>query len=147
MDKFDIDASVQAVQGLDRISEIIALHNEIWKYSTGIIDLLKNSSGCYVLIDNAGKLIGYAFIEEDRKRGFTELQDIAVSSSHQNQGGGRLLMQAVMNSCPRIKLIARLDDKPLIRFYIGLGFKEESIIENYYDVGEDGIRMSWSEEK
>jgi len=56
-------------------------------------------------------------------------------------------MQAVMNSCPRIKLIARLDDKPLIRFYIGLGFKEESIIENYYDVGEDGIRMSWSEEK
>jgi len=80
MDKFDIDASVQAVQGLDRISEIIALHNEIWKYSTGIIDLLKNSSGCYVLIDNAGKLIGYAFIEEDRKRGFTELQDIAVSS-------------------------------------------------------------------
>jgi ribosomal protein S18 acetylase RimI-like enzyme len=147
MDKSVMDASVHAIQGLDRISEIIALHNEIWKNSAGIIDLLKNSSGCFVLIDNAGKLIGYAFIEEDRKRGFTELQDIAVSPSHQNQGGGRLLMQAVMSSCSRIKLIARLDDKPLIRFYTGLGFNKESIIENYYNVGEDGLRMSWSREK
>jgi ribosomal protein S18 acetylase RimI-like enzyme len=143
MDKSDLEASVHTVQGLGRISEIIALHNEIWKHSTGIIDLLKNSSRCFVLIDNAEKLIGYAFIEEDRKRGFTELQDIAVSSSHQNRGGGRLLMQAVMNSCPRIKLIAKYDDKPLLRFYTGLGFKEDSIIENYYNVGEDGMRMSW----
>lgn len=144
MDKKTVDASVQTLQGLERIGEIIELHNKTWKNSPGIIDLLKNSSRCFVLIDSSGKLIGYAFAEDDRDRGYTELQDIAVSSSCQNSGGGALLMQAVMNCSSRVKLIARLNNQPLIRFYTRLGFKQETVIENYYNIGEDGVRMSWS---
>jgi len=145
-DDYGKDCFVQTFRGLERIREIIGLHNEIWNYSTGIIDLLRNSNRCYILIDNDGMLIGYAFVEEDTKRGFAELQDIAVSKAHQNKGGGRLLMRSIMDNYPQIKLIARLENKRLIRFYTSLGFAEESVIENYYNVGEDGMRMSWMRE-
>ena len=140
----DMNLRIKPLSSLKAINEIVALHNEVWRNSTGIIDLLKNSSDCFVLFDEKDHVIGYAFVEEDRKRGFIELQDIAVSPKHQGQGGGKILMQSVMRKYGHIKLIVRASNDRLIAFYKKLGFELESTIENYYDINEDGARMSWT---
>ncbi len=134
---------VEHLLSLKIINAIVSLHNEVWNNSTGIIDLLKNSSDCLVLFDENDHVIGYAFVEEDKKRGFIELQDLAVSPKNQGQGGGKLLMQSIMEKYSRIKLIVRESNTRLIAFYKNLGFELESVIENYYDINEDGARMAW----
>lgn len=134
---------VQILPSLRIINEIVALHNKVWENSTGIIDLLKNGSECFVLYDDNDRVIGYAFVEEDKKRGFFELQDIAVSPEHRRQGGGKRLLQSIMDRYDRIKLIVRAQNEELIAYYRNLGFEIETLIENYYEINEDGVRMSW----
>ncbi len=138
-----MEIKVFSVRELPLISEIVNLHNIVWGSSTGIIDLLKSSSRCFY-VKHKGILAGYAFVEEDQARGFAELQDLAVTPDFRGKGIGRALMKAVMNHYPRIKLIARAKNKRLIRLYRNLGFTEEYRIENYYEIGQDGLRMSWS---
>jgi ribosomal protein S18 acetylase RimI-like enzyme len=134
---------VKKLSSLKIINEIVALHNEVWNNSTGIIDLLKNASDCFVLYGKGDHVIGYAFMAEDRKRGFVELHDLAVSQKHRGLGGGKLLLQAIMNKYRRIKLIVRESNTRLVDFYRSQGFELESVFENYYDVNKDGARMSW----
>lgn len=143
MYSYDMETKVSSVRGLGLIGEIVNLHNTVWKSSTGIIDLLKNSSHCFYVRQEA-LLAGYAFIEEDRARGFAELQDLAVAPDFRGKGIGKSLIKTAMKHYPRIKLIARAENKPLIRLYKELGFTEEYRIENYYGIGQDGLRMSWS---
>lgn len=135
--------NVRSVEGLSLVSEIIELHNIIWDNSVGIIELLKNSSRCLYVRKKEG-LAGYAFLEEDRSRGFVELQDVAVDPRYRGQGIGKALIKEAMRLYPCIKLIARVSTEPLIRLYRELGFVEEYTIENYYSIGCDGLRMSWS---
>jgi ribosomal protein S18 acetylase RimI-like enzyme len=52
-----------------------------------------------------------------------------------------------MTAYPRVKLVVRAQNAPLVAFYEKLGFVAEGIIENYYDVGEDGLRMTWSRDR
>ena len=141
--RFAMEIKVLSVRGLTLISEIVNLHNKVWENSTGIIDLLKNSSRCFYVRQNK-VLVGYAFVEEDRARGFAELQDLAVSRGFRGKGIGKSLVKAAMNHYACIKLIARADNKPLVRLYKDFGFTVEYRIENYYEIGRDGLRMSWS---
>jgi ribosomal protein S18 acetylase RimI-like enzyme len=143
MRRYDLSREVFSVKELTLIGEIVTLHNIVWGSSTGIIDLLKSSSRCFY-VKHEGMLAGYAFVEEDRERGFAELQDLAVTPELRGKGIGKALMKAAMNRYPRIKLIARAKNKRLIRLYKNLGFTEEFLIENYYEIGQDGLRMSWS---
>jgi len=122
---------------------MVALHNQTWNNSPGIIDLMASSTDCFLLFDDDDNVIGYAFIEEDPERGFIELQDIAVSPDYRQKGGGKTIMKAIMEKYPFIKLIARIKNKPLIEFYRSLDFQEEGKIENYYEIGQDGLRMFW----
>ena len=135
---------VDTLSSLKTVSEVIALHDEVWDHSTGIIGLLKSSTRCFVVLDDEEKVAGYAFVEEDRARGFAELQDIAVSPRTRKQGYGQMLMAAVTEAYPRVKLVARAQETELIAFYEKLGFRTEFAIENYYDIGVDGLRMSLS---
>ena len=137
-------ARVADLPALKTVREVIALHDEVWNRSPGIHDLLLNSTRCFVVRDNKETVSGYAFVEEDRSRGFVELQDIVVSPRSRGQGYGALLMDAVMTAYPRVKLVVRAQNAPLVAFYEKLGFVAEGVIENYYDVGEDGLRMTWS---
>ena len=143
---FEMKAVVKTVKELELISDIIFLHNEIWNHSTGIIDLLKNSTQCFVLFGEKRNVIGYAFIAEDRQRGFVEIQDIVVAPDCRQQGGGKLLINAIMDVYEEIKLIAQVQNEPLMKFYMNLGFQQDYLIENYYEIGQDGVRMSWKRE-
>lgn len=140
-------SQIETFSALKEIKEILKLHDEAWNHSPGILDLLKNSSECFILFTEDTKIAGYVFVEEDKARGFVELQDIVISSNHRKMGYGKLLMKKIMEKYPSIKLIARAQNVALISFYRDLGFKEDFLIENYYEIGEDGLRMSWRAEK
>jgi ribosomal protein S18 acetylase RimI-like enzyme len=144
---YEMPAQIKTISALKELREIIKIHDQAWNSSPGIIDLLKNSTECYILIENNSTIVGYAFVEEDKIRGFVELQDIVISDPYRKHGYGKLLMRKIMESFPYIKLIARAQNSALISFYKGLGFNEEFLIENYYNVGEDGLRMYWRSEK
>ena len=130
-----------ALDDLGLVSQVVALHDRVWNRSPGILDLLRTSTACHLLLDDRGRVRAYAFVEEDRERGFFELNDIAVDPRLRGRGHGARLLAGVLDACGRVKLVSRAGDAALVRFYRGLGFIEECIIENYYDVGVDGLRM------
>jgi ribosomal protein S18 acetylase RimI-like enzyme len=134
---------VKRLSNIKQVRELVTLHNQMWNSSPGIIDLLKNASDCFLLLNQENRVIGYAFVEEDPQRGFVELQDIVVSTAYQHQGGGEALMKAIMAKYPFIKLIARALNESLVNFYRNLDFQVEYLIENYYEISQDGLRMSW----
>lgn len=135
--------AVGTMRELDVISKVIAVHDTAWPNSTGIVDLLRCSTDCFVITDGDDEVVGYAFTERDELRGHSELQDIAVSLRHRGQGLGKRLLRAVLKSNRRVKLVANADDPAVIGFYERMGFAREAVIENYYAVGHDGLRMSW----
>jgi hypothetical protein len=47
---------VDTLSSLKTVSEVIALHDEVWDHSTGIIGLLKSSTRCFVVLDDEEKL-------------------------------------------------------------------------------------------
>lgn len=135
---------VKQVQCMSVIRDIIAVHDQTWGRSLGILDLLSNSTSCLVITDEEKKVQGYCFVEEDEARGFFELQDIAVSPLSRSRGLGRKLMQAAMDSCSKIKIMTRANRPESVAFFERLGFVREQHVENYYDVGDDALRMCWT---
>lgn len=132
------------VSSLKAIAEVIALHDAAWNHSTGIIELLRCSTDCYIAQDQDGEIVAYAFVEFDAQRGHVELQDVVVSPRHRRRALGQGLLRVIMDAYPRIKLIAHANDTAVLGFYEKLGFTRESVVENYYSVGDDGLRMSWA---
>jgi ribosomal protein S18 acetylase RimI-like enzyme len=141
-----MDFVIQSIQSLKDVSQLIHLHNKVWNNSTGIIDLLENATFCYLLMDKkAGKLAGYLFLEEDKEKSFGEINDIVVDPKYRNQGCGKMLLKEAMKQYKRIKLNVDATKKDVINFYLGSGFEQESMLENYYSIDRDGMRMVWSE--
>lgn len=134
--------TVRELQGMADVRGVVRLYREVWKNSFGIVDLLAGASTGLVLEDEAGAVAGYAFVEEDARRGFGEVVDVAVSSRHRGRGHGRRLLAALQARYPALKLMSRSSDR-LLRFYRNLGFEEEGRFENYYGAGRDGVRLAW----
>lgn len=136
---------VKKITSLAEVREIIALHNEAWSNSPGIIDLLGNSTECFVVVGgDEDRVVGYAFVQEDAERGHVELNDIVVDLAHRRHGCGELLMRHIFRRFARVKLCVRATDQKTVRFYRRMGFAEDAVFENYYDVGVDALRMSWT---
>jgi ribosomal protein S18 acetylase RimI-like enzyme len=136
---------IRTIASFDDIRQLVALHNAVWRHSTGIIELLATSSECFIAVDTArDRVAGYAFVQQDLRRGFTELNDIAVAPLYRKQGFGHALMRHVMAHYRHVKLCARARKRKLVGFYTRLGFRVEAVFENYYDIGEDALRMTWT---
>ena len=133
---------VRAIHGLADVHGIVRLYREVWKNSLGIVDLLADASLGLVLVNEAGDVAGYAFVEEDVRRGFAEVVDIAVSGRHRGRGHGRRLLTALQARYSALKLVAHSSNR-LLRFYRAMGFEEEGRFENYYSAGRDGVRLAW----
>ncbi|MFH1529685.1 MAG: GNAT family N-acetyltransferase [Pseudomonadota bacterium] len=138
-----MSVEIQPLHDLDSIRQLIRIHDAAWKGSTGILDLLRNSTTCLLARGPRGRIVAYLFLEEDRSRGFFEIQDVVVHRRHRRKGYGRLIVEAAMARCCALKLLASANKPGLLHFYSGLGFEVEHRIENYYDVGDDAVRMSW----
>jgi ribosomal protein S18 acetylase RimI-like enzyme len=134
---------VRELRGLGDVRGVVRLYRQVWKNSFGIVDLLAEASKGLVLVDERGAVAGYAFVEEDARRGFGEVVDIAVSPRHRGRGHGRQLLAALQGRYPALKLMARASSAKLLRFYRDMGFEPEGRFENYYSAGRDGIRLAW----
>ena len=138
--------TIRSIKSLKDVSQLIHLHNIVWRNSTGIIDLLENATHCYLLFEERSRnLVGYIFIEEDREKSFAEINDIVVDPEYRNLGCGKVLLAEAMKLYKCIKLNADATKKDLLKFYRNSGFEEESLFENYYAIDRDGIRMVWYE--
>ena len=139
-----MDYDVRTITSLSDVSQLVRIHNTTWHHSLGIIDLLENASECFLLVERgSGKVAGYLFLETDSERGFVEINDLAIDPAHRQQGGGRMLMQHALAHYDYLKLNADATNQKLIDFYWHLGFKTESVLENYYAIDKDALRMVW----
>jgi ribosomal protein S18 acetylase RimI-like enzyme len=134
--------TVRELRGLADVRGVVRLYRQVWKNSFGIVDLLAEASTGLVLVDASGAVAGYAFVQEDARRGFGEVVDIAVSARLRGRGYGRQLLAALQDRYPALKLVARGSSR-LLRFYRDMGFQEEGRFENYYAAGRDGVRLAW----
>ncbi len=142
--KKQIDNEIRRIKSLKDVSDLIRLHNIVWNNSTGIIDLLENSTEVFIFFEKSDKeLAGYIFLEADRKGDFMEINDLVIDPAYRRKGFGRLLMNHVMKKYPFIKLNADSSNKKLINFYKSLGFEKDALLENYYSIDKDALRMVW----
>lgn len=137
---------IKPLSCLKQVSQLIRIHNRVWPGSIGIIEALVESDECLLAVSQKGRVMGYAFVEMDKKKGFVELQDITVDPDHQGKGIGRELLRQVMERYGYVKLMARVSKESLMQFYSKHGFVIEMLVENYYGIEEDGARMVWRKE-
>ena len=52
-----------------------------------------------------------------------------------------MLLDHAMQKYTYLKLNADATDKNLLNFYLQAGFKREAVLENYYSVDKDAVRM------
>ncbi|MBD3378331.1 GNAT family N-acetyltransferase [candidate division KSB1 bacterium] len=137
---------IKLLKSLSDISQVIRLHNKTWNHSTGIIDLLENSTECILCYHRSGKqIIGYLFMQQDDVRGFMEINDLVVDSDFRHLGYGKLLVNHAQTKTSYLKLNADATNIKLVEFYQNLGFQVEITIENYYSIGKDAVRMVWKD--
>ena len=140
--------SLQTISSLKEVGQLIKLHNKAWNNSTGIIDLLENATECFLLRDDVStKMIGYIFIEKDTEKNFWEINDIVIDPLYRKQGLGKMLLEHVMKNFEYLKLNADATNTNLIHFYLQAGFKQEAVLENYYSIDKDAVRMFWKRGK
>ena len=137
------DHTIREVSTFEDVRQLARLYARAWPGSFGLPDLLSSDADCLLLFDPPDRLAGYAFVEPDAARGFAELQDIAIDPDCRGRGLGRALLAAAQERYPALKLIADAGKGDLLRFYEGAGFARETVVENYYAVGRDGVRMVW----
>jgi ribosomal protein S18 acetylase RimI-like enzyme len=136
--------TIKKISDLKDVREIIHIHNATWEHSPGIIDLLENSSECFILFDSdINRVVGYLFLEEDPEGGFAEINDLAIDPEQRKKGYGKILLKGVMNDYTKLKLNADSTNSKLIEFYKKFGFEIECVLENYYSVTKDAVRMVW----
>lgn len=143
-----MDFKIRNISSLKDVSEVIKIHNQTWNNSSGIIDLLENGTECFILDEMAArKIVGYLFVEKDESSGFFEINDMAIDPAYRGKGCGKILMKHALSSYDYIKLNANSSKKNLIEFYEKLGFTTETVLENYYSINEDALRMVWKKNK
>jgi ribosomal protein S18 acetylase RimI-like enzyme len=138
-----VSVEILSLGNLASIRQLLRVHDVTWKGSPGILDLLRCSTDCLLVRNARGRVVAYLFLEEDRARGFHEIQDVAVHPRYRRRGYGRALVEGAMARCAALKLLASARSPGLEGFYAALGFEVEHRIENYYTVGDDAIRMAW----
>lgn len=87
---------------------------------------LVNASACNVVALKEGQVIGYArAITDGLSNGYISM--LVVNPAYRNQGVGRDLVQAVINSAPNATWVLRAGRKGAAHFFEKLGFQTSSI--------------------
>jgi len=110
-----------------------------------LIDIYNLGAGFLVAQEN-NRVVGYIIFWikfEDEGH----IISIAVDKSYRRMEVGSKLVETSLNifkkyNVKRIKLEVRVGNKGARKFYNKMGFKEEKIVEEYYDDNEDAVIMS-----
>jgi [ribosomal protein S18]-alanine N-acetyltransferase len=113
-----------------------------------LVDIYNLGAGFLVAQEN-NRVVGYIIFWikfEDEGH----IISIAVDKSYRRMQVGSKLVETSLNifkkyNVKRIKLEVRVGNKGARKFYRKMGFKEEKIVEDYYDDNEDAVIMSQNE--
>ena len=110
-----------------------------------LVDIYNLGAGFLVAQEN-NRVVGYIIFWikfEDEGH----IISIAVDKSYRRMEVGSKLVETSLNifkkyNVRKIKLEVRVGNKGARKFYSKMGFKEEKIVEDYYDDNEDAVIMS-----
>lgn len=124
---------------LKRIVEIYDLTwGELGNNYDELIEGLKE--GSVFVYEHDARIVCYAILVEDT-RGFFELTDIATHPQFAGLGFAKKLLYEVVKLRRPLRLMVEKDNVPALKLYSRLGFRNLGTHENYYGIGEDGIRL------
>ena len=108
---------------------------------------LASPHGWYVVVEEAGSLVGYAGLRAVRGARDADIQTITISESARGRGRGRALLAALLDEAARrevhdVFLEVRADNPVAQRLYLSEGFVEVGRRPRYYQPDDvDAIVM------
>jgi len=122
--------------------ENAAFHENAWTINQLKTEIVStNTNKCYVL-EHKYKIIGYLMSRHIKDE--HEIINVAILPSIQGEGHGTLLLEHYLDSIhdeSSVYLDVKRTNYPAIKLYLGCGFEEIDIRQNYYHDGEDAIVM------
>jgi len=83
--------------GIEERFGVINGHDWLWRKARHIDgDVARDAAGVFVAEDD-GQIVGYITTWQDREAGIGNIPNLAVASSHRNQGLGRALIEHALN--------------------------------------------------
>ena len=131
-------------QDFNRINEIGLLIKEDFSTIYKIDEAVKNDYTHIYVYEEDDIILGFIHIEDHFE--ITDVINIAVDSSYQGKGIGKMLLQYVIDNtkAEKIMLELREDNSKAFNLYKHMGFKQIHIRPNYYDGNCDAIIMERS---
>ncbi len=108
--------------------------------------ILTRGKAALVVDDENGRLRGYALVLFHDNTSLARLYSIAVDTSLRGKGIARDLLKAseeraVARGATRMRLEVHVDNKAAQKLYKSVGYREFSIVRQYYEDKGDAIRM------
>jgi ribosomal-protein-alanine N-acetyltransferase len=108
---------------------------------------LASSHGWYVVVEEGGRVIGYAGLRAPRGAADADIQTITIAAGARGRGRGRALLNALLDEAVRrgtrdVFLEVRADNPVAQQLYVSEGFAEVGRRPRYYQPdGVDAIVM------
>lgn len=146
MDETSIKIEKAKPKDFDNIIRIEELsYRDPWPREVFMLDYLFNNSSEYFVLKNQGKIIGFIGMWLEDKR--LHIINVTVHPDERGRGFGRIMISFAIK-CARQKnmkevyLEARSSNLSAIKLYESIGFRKKDELSDYYQDGEDGVRMS-----
>ena len=132
---------------INDVSDILKIEKQVFTNDNWSLEMLKSelnskSDRKTLIIIKADKVIAYCMIRKFENE--IHIINMAVKSSMQGRGYGKLLLKSFLDQLP-IKSSVFLEVKhinfPAINLYLSVGFKNISSRTNYYRDGSDAMVM------
>jgi len=125
-------ADLDAIMALERAS----FPTDAWSDAM-MREELASPHGWYVVVEEAGRLIGYAGLRAARGATDADIQTIAIASAARGKGRGRVLLTALLEEAARrgvrhVFLEVRADNPVAQALYASEGFAEVGRRPRYY---------------
>ena len=106
---------------------------------------IRSPGACMIVAENAG-ILGYGLVLMRRDSASARIYSIAIQPQNHKQGLGKKLIQrceelARRGGRGRMVLEVRVDNGAAIALYEKLGYRRFGIKRNYYEDGEDALRL------
>lgn len=133
---------------IDDLEQIMVIENENFSVpwtETGFFSFLIRDDTRFLVAEEEEEILGYCGVVTVLDEG--DITNVAVKKSRQNQGIGRMLVDALIRrtaeaGVTRLFLEVRAGNAGAIHLYEGLGFETAGLRKNYYESpAEDALVM------
>jgi ribosomal-protein-alanine N-acetyltransferase len=134
-------SDLEALYALDQI----CFDSGIAYSKTELKQILRSASGCGVLAESRGEIVGFAagYVSS---RGAGHVVTLDVSPGFRRKGAGRALFNNLLERFRKagatgIRLEVEVENAPAIAFYRSFGFRSTRRVSDYYGYGRDAWEM------